>query len=139
MFDTDSVAKDIPAYVYRSHNTTGPQPVVVMITGLDHYHTHMLAQVETLISLGFGVVVTPMPGTGDSPITGRDPHADKYYWTAIVDWIHTRPEWFNAGCISFWGVSTGSYWAIKASRLEKNRIRRVVSEGTASHYTFTRK
>lgn len=109
-----------------------------MITGLDHYHTHTLVQVQTLLSLGFAVVVTPMPGTGDSPITGREPQADKNYWTAIIDWIHSKPVWFDADCVSFWGVSTGSYWAIKASRFEKNRIKRALSEGTASHYTFTR-
>lgn len=110
-----------------------------MITGLDHYHTHMLVQVDTLLSIGFAVVVTPMPGTADSPITGREPLADTKYWTAIIDWIHSKPLWFDKECISVWGVSTGSYWAVKASRLEKNRIKRVVSQGTASHYTFTRK
>lgn len=79
-----------------------------------------------------------MPGTADSPITGRDDLAKEAYWTDIVDWILSKPDRYNADCVSFWGISTGSYWALRASRVEKDRLRRVVSQGTASHYTFTR-
>ncbi|KAJ1022202.1 hypothetical protein NDA18_005433 [Ustilago nuda] len=124
--------------VFRAKDSEGPQSVVVIISGLDHYYTFTFEQVSALVSLGYTVVVVPMPGTADSPITGREPQAKQEYWSSILDWIKARPEEFNANCISFWGISTGSYWALRASRVEKDRVRRAVSQGTASHYTFTR-
>ncbi|KAJ1599174.1 hypothetical protein NDA14_003505 [Ustilago hordei] len=124
--------------VFRAKDSEGPQSVVVIISGLDHYYTFTFEQVSALVSLGYTVVVVPMPGTADSPITGREPQAKQEYWSSILDWIKARPEEFNANCISFWGISTGSYWALRASRVEKDRVRRAVSQGTASHYTFAR-
>lgn len=79
-----------------------------------------------------------MPGTADSPITGADKLAEEDYWTSILDWLSYDPEIFKPDCISFWGISTGSYWAVRVSRVEKARVQRVVSQGTASHYAFTR-
>lgn len=128
----------IPLRVFRAKEVEGTQPVVVIITGLDHYHTYMLDQVTALTSYGFTAVVVAMPGTADSPVTGRDSLANEKYWTNIIDWLVSKPEQFNAECISFWGISTGSYWAVRVSRVGKGRLRRVVSQGTASHYTFTR-
>jgi pimeloyl-ACP methyl ester carboxylesterase len=133
-----NISNPIPLHLFQAANATLPQPVVLIITGLDHYHTFLLEPINALTSYGYAVLATPMPGTGDSPITARDPHADSLYWSAIVDWIQSKPDLFDPACISVWGVSAGSYWAIKASRLEKDRLRRVVSQGTASHYTFTR-
>lgn len=111
---------------------------MVIISGLDHYYTFTFEQVSALASLGYAVVVVPMPGTADSPITGRESQAQEEYWSSIVDWIEAQPGRFNADCISLWGISTGSYWALRASRVEKDRVRRAVSQGTASHYAFTR-
>nr|CDI53112.1 related to yellowish-green 1 (ayg1) [Melanopsichium pennsylvanicum 4] len=105
---------------------------------LDHYHTYTLNHILELTSIGISVVVVPMPGTADSPITGRDELAKEKYWTAIVDWIEYNSELFDRDCINLWGISTGSYWAVLASRAERWRLKRVVSQGTASHYTFTR-
>ena len=129
---------DIPLRVFRAKGVEGAQSVVVIITGLDHYHTYMLDQVAALTSYGFTVVVVAMPGTADSPITGRDELAEEKYWTSIVDWLEYNAELFNPDCISFWGISTGSYWAVRASRADRWRLRRVISQGTASHYAFTR-
>ncbi|SJX62406.1 related to yellowish-green 1 (ayg1) [Sporisorium reilianum f. sp. reilianum] len=129
---------DIPLRVFRANGSEGALPVVVIITGLDHYHTYMLDQISTLTSYGYTVVTVAMPGTADSPITGKDPLAEDDYWTSIVDWLSYSPELFNMDCVSFWGISTGSYWAVRVSRVEKDRVRRVVSQGTASHYAFTR-
>ncbi len=98
----------------------------------------MLEQITALTSYGYAAIVVPMPGTADSPITGRDPQAEQKYWNSIVDWIHSHNRLFRAHCVSFWGISTGSYWAVRASRVEQHRLRTVVSQGTASHYTFTR-
>ena len=98
----------------------------------------MLEQVTALTSYGFTAVVVPMPGTADSPVTGRDESAKEAYWTSIVDWLYSKQDLFKSDCISFWGISTGSYWALRASRVEKDRLRRVISQGTASHYAFTR-
>lgn len=131
-------AFDIPLRVYKAKNVNGAQPVVVIITGLDHYHTFMLDHISALTSYGFTVITVAMPGTADSPITGKDEKAQEQYWTSIVDWISYNPELFDASCVSFWGISAGSYWALRVSRVEKSRVRRVVSQGTASHYAFTR-
>ncbi|SPO27194.1 related to yellowish-green 1 (ayg1) [Ustilago trichophora] len=129
---------DIPLRVFRAKGSEGAQSVVVIITGLDHYHTYMLEHVSALTSYGYTVVVVAMPGTADSPITGSDELAQEKYWNSIVDWIQYNTELFDPNCISFWGISTGSYWAVRASRAERWRLRRVVSQGTASHYAFTR-
>ncbi|PWZ01299.1 alpha/beta-hydrolase [Testicularia cyperi] len=128
----------IPIFAYLPAAFETPRAVVLIITGLDHYHTYMLEQITKLTSYGLAVVVTPMPGTADSPITGNIPSVDKTYWTTILDWIESHHEGLDAGCVSVWGISTGSYWAIKASRFLGDRIRRAVSQGTASHYTFSR-
>uniref|UniRef100_V5GF81 Yellowish-green 1 (Ayg1) n=1 Tax=Kalmanozyma brasiliensis (strain GHG001) TaxID=1365824 RepID=V5GF81_KALBG len=129
---------DIPLRVFRAKGAEGPQSTIVIITGLDHYHTYLLSQLSALASYGFTVVVVPMPGTADSPITGSDKLAGKDYWTSIVDWLSYNPELFKPKCVSFWGLSMGSYWAVRVSRVEKDRVKRVVSQGTASHYAFTR-
>ncbi|GAC93173.1 conidial pigment biosynthesis protein [Pseudozyma hubeiensis SY62] len=129
---------DIPLRVFKAKNAVGTQPVVVVITGLDHYHTYMLPQITALTSYNFTVVTVAMPGTADSPITGKDSLAEEEYWTSIVDWLTNNPELFDTSCISFWGISMGSYWAVRVSRVERYRVRRVVSQGTASHYAFTR-
>ncbi|KAJ1023437.1 hypothetical protein NDA16_003054 [Ustilago loliicola] len=73
----------------------------------------------------------------DDKELGRESQAKEEYWSTIVNWIEAQPGRFNADCISFWGISTGSYWALRVSRVEKDRVRRAVSQGTASHYTFT--
>lgn len=129
---------EIPLRVFRAKETEGAQAVVVIVTGLDHYYTYMLEQVTALTSSGFTAVVVPMPGTADSPVTGNETLAAKEYWTSIIDWLHSKSDMYDSECISFWGISTGSYWAVRASRVEKDRLRRVVSQGTASHYTFTK-
>lgn len=135
---TSNCSIDIPLRVFRAKGAEGPQSTIVIITGLDHYHTYLLSQLSALASYGFTVVVVAMPGTADSPITGGDKLAGKDYWTSIVDWLSYNPELFKPKCVSFWGVSTGSYWAVRVSRVEKDRVKRVVSQGTASHYTFTK-
>ncbi|KAI3483057.1 hypothetical protein L1887_54078 [Cichorium endivia] len=109
---------DIPLRVFRAKGQRRAQPVVVIITGLDHYHTYMLEKITALTSYGYAVIVVPMPGTADSPITGRDPQAEQEYWDSIVDWIHSHKRLFRTHCVSFWGISTGSYWAVRASRVE---------------------
>ncbi|SNX85627.1 related to yellowish-green 1 (ayg1) [Melanopsichium pennsylvanicum] len=129
---------NIPLRIFRPKDYEGPMSVVIIITGLDHYHTYTLNHILELTSIGISVVVVPMPGTADSPITGRDELAKEKYWTAIVDWIEYNSELFDRDCINLWGISTGSYWAVLASRAERWRLKRVVSQGTASHYTFTR-
>ena len=129
---------DIPLRVFRAKGSEGAQSVVVIITGLDHYHTYMLDHITSLTSYGTTVVTVAMPGTADSPITGKDELAEKKYWNSIVDWLSYNPELFDIDCVSFWGISTGSYWALRVSRVERYRVRRVVSQGTASHYAFTR-
>ncbi|CDW94741.1 hypothetical protein [Sporisorium scitamineum] len=129
---------DIPLRVFRAKGSEGAQSVVVIITGLDHYHTYMLDHISALTSYGYSVVTVAMPGTADSPITGKDPLAEQHYWISIVDWLSYYPELFDMGCVCFWGISAGSYWAVRVSRVEKDRVRRVVSQGTASHYAFTR-
>lgn len=132
------ILAEIPLRVFRTKGSEGAQSVVVIITGLDHYHTYMLDQISALTSYGYAVVTVAMPGTADSPITGNHTLAEQDYWTSIVDWLSYNPELFDMGCISFWGISTGSYWAVRASRVEKDRVKTVVSQGTASHYAFTR-
>ncbi|KDN44761.1 alpha/beta-hydrolase [Tilletiaria anomala UBC 951] len=144
----DSVYDTIPIYVNYAlskgkrnggSNRTKAK-TVILVCGLDRYRSGQLTNVQLLLSLGMNVITVDMPGTGDAPITGRDTGADTLLWRQLLDWIEA-----NAGAKGFdkdnlwaWGTSTGSYWSIKLSRAEKNRLKGVLAQGAASHYTFTR-
>ncbi|KAN0063262.1 hypothetical protein ACQY0O_004426 [Thecaphora frezii] len=134
-----SFSKTIPIYVVglpKSSDT--PSKVVLMIGGLDHYRTGQQADVELLCKLGYAVVVVDMPGTGDSPISAKNPDQDAAIWKRILDWIEVESDqrgWAKDS-IYGWGLSTGSYWSIKLSRSEKDRLQGVLVQGAASHFTF---
>lgn len=112
--------------------------VVLLISGLDHYRTGQIGDVLDLVSDGFGVVVVDMPGTGDAPISGRNTNADAAYWEAIMSWIeqNSQQRSWDLDNVWAWGLSTGSYYSIKISRTQHKRLRGVLAQSAASHYTF---
>ncbi|SPO38561.1 related to yellowish-green 1 (ayg1) [Pseudozyma flocculosa] len=133
-----SFSKNVPVYITGPKRTPASSKVVLMIAGLDHYRSGQLTEVADLCDQGFTVINVDMPGTGDAPITGKKPEDDAKLWRSIMDWIHAeagRRRW-SKDDVYAWGTSTGSYWSVKISRSERRRLKGVLTQGTASHYTF---
>lgn len=114
------------------------QKFVLLIGGLDHYRAGQWENVQTLLQNNFTTLVLDMPGTGSSPISGRNSSADATLWKTVLDWVEDNANLFaiDTHNMHIWGTSTGSYYAIKASRSEHQRIKSVLGQGQASHFAF---
>lgn len=116
----------------------GPLPTILLVAGLDLNMADQLDHIHPLVQQGWAVIAVDMPGTGKSPLSGRFTNMgnDRPMWDAVVKYVHSRPDLFDAKQLHALGVSTGGYWSNKLAHTHAHVFASVVSRGGASHYTF---
>jgi pimeloyl-ACP methyl ester carboxylesterase len=115
----------------KPNRSNGPHPVIVQWGGIDSFKEERRS--EPYLYAGLASLAVDMPGVADAPLDGS-PDAERL-WTAIFDWIASRPD-LDADRIALHGNSTGGYWAAKLAHTHKDRIRAAVDHGGPAHYAF---
>jgi 2,6-dihydroxypseudooxynicotine hydrolase len=111
----------------------GPQPVVVLLSGLDSTKEELRSTEETFLDRGLATFAVDGPGQGeaeyDLPIRGDwSPVAE-----AILATLEGLPE-VDAGRLGGWGVSLGGYYAPRVAAALGDRVRACVA--LAGPYDF---
>lgn len=108
----------------------GPWPCVIFLPGTD-MHKEQVPNPEDNIFIKRGLACLSIdgPGQGESLLRMLKVHVDTWNYeravSAAIDFLETLPE-IDSGAISVFGVSTGSYWSVRAALYEarnKDRLR----------------
>jgi fermentation-respiration switch protein FrsA (DUF1100 family) len=109
-------------------------PVVMHWGGVDGWKEDSRGQSEALHRLGLATVTIDMPGTGENPLLGQEPNAERTF-SAAIDHLETRSD-IDGRRVAVMGRSFGGYWAAKLAHVEAKRLRGAVNWGAGLHYTF---
>jgi fermentation-respiration switch protein FrsA (DUF1100 family) len=109
-------------------------PVVMHWGGVDGWKEDSRGQSEALHRLGLATVTIDMPGTGENPLLGQEPNAERTF-SAALDHLETRND-IDGKRVAVMGRSFGGYWAAKLAYVEAKRLRGAVNWGAGLHYTF---
>src|SRR5581483_5625490 len=102
--------------------------------GVDGWKEDSRGQSEALHRLGLATVTIDMPGTGENPLLGQEPNAERTF-SAALDHLETRND-IDGKRVAVMGRSFGGYWAAKLAYVEAKRLRGAVNWGAGLHYTF---
>jgi predicted amidohydrolase/dienelactone hydrolase len=102
-----------------------PQPVVIMIPGLDSVKEELQATAEHLLSRGLAVIAIDGPGQGEAEYELRIEPAYERVTTAVADYLKWRDD-IDPDRIGVFGVSLGGYYAARSAAYEP-RVRAAVT------------
>jgi esterase FrsA len=126
-------AKKVVGYLQVPRGLNKP-PVVMHWGGVDGWKEDSRGQSEALHRLGLATFTIDMPGTGENPLLGHEPDAERTF-TAAIDYFATRKD-IDGKRVAVMGRSFGGYWAAKLAHVEAKRLRGAVNWGAGLHYTF---
>ena len=109
-------------------------PVVIHWGGVDGWKEDRRTNNDALLKLGFACFTIDMPGTGENPCLGHDPHAERTF-SAAMDYLEKRGD-IDGKRIACMGGSFGGYWAAKLAHVEAKRLSGAVNWGAGVHRTF---
>jgi acetyl esterase/lipase len=109
-------------------------PVVMHWGGVDGWKEDRRSNSELLHRRGLATFTIDMPGTGENPLPGSDPRAERSF-SAALDHLETRRD-IDGTRIAVMGGSFGGYWAAKLAHVEAARLRGAVNWGAGVHLTF---
>ncbi len=109
-------------------------PIVMHWGGVDGWKEDSRSQSEALHRLGMATFVIDMPGTGENPLLGQEPKAERTF-SAAMDYLENRTD-VDGKRIAVMGRSFGGYWAAKLAYVEAKRLRGAVNWGAGVHTTF---
>ena len=125
--------KNVVGYLQVPRGTNRP-PVVMHWGGVDGWKEDSRGQSEALHRLGLATFTIDMPGTGENPLLGQEPNAERTF-SAAIDHLATRHD-IDGGRVAVMGRSFGGYWAAKLAYVAAKRLRGAVNWGAGLHYTF---
>ncbi len=111
-----------------------PPPVVMHWGGVDGWKEDRRSQNDILLKLGIACFTMDIPGAGENPCLGQEPHAERTF-SAAMDYLATRAD-VDGKRIACMGGSFGGYWAAKLAHIEPERLRGAVNWGAGVHRTF---
>jgi esterase FrsA len=113
------------------------RPAIVMHWGgVDGWKEDRQRQNTMLNGLGLASLTIDMPGTGESPISYRDPNTEASY-IAWLDHLAQRAD-VDGARVGVWGGSFGAYWAARLAHVVPDRIKGAVFHGGNVHVGFQR-
>jgi 5-aminopentanamidase len=110
----------------------GPQPVVIMIPGLDSVKEELQATAEHMLRRGLAVIAIDGPGQGEAECEFPIEPAYERVVTAVADYLKGRDD-VDPDRIGVFGVSLGGYYAARSAAYEP-RVRAAVE--LAGPYRF---
>ena len=125
--------KNVVGYLQVPRGTNRP-PVVMHWGGVDGWKEDSRGQSEALHRLGLATFTIDMPGTGENPLLGQEPKAERTF-SAALDHLATRTD-IDGKRVAVMGRSFGGYWAAKLAYVAAKRLRGAVNWGAGLHYTF---
>jgi esterase FrsA len=108
--------------------------VVIHWGGVDGWKEDRRTNGELLHREGLATFTMDMPGTGENPLLGTDPRAERTF-SAAIDYLQQRDD-VDGQRIACMGSSFGGYWAAKLAHVEAQRLRGAVNWGAGVHWTF---
>ena len=102
-----------------------PQPVVIMIPGLDSVKEELQATAEHLLSRGLAVIAIDGPGQGEAEYELPIEPAYERVTTAVADYLKGRDD-IDPDRLGVFGVSLGGYYAARSAAYEP-RVRATVA------------
>ncbi|HSK31742.1 MAG TPA: alpha/beta fold hydrolase [Candidatus Limnocylindria bacterium] len=109
-------------------------PVVMHWGGVDGWKEDRRSNNDALLKAGLACFTIDMPGAGENPCLGNDPHAERTF-SAAMDYLESRQD-IDGTRIACMGCSFGGYWAAKLAHPEPRRLRGAVNWGAGVHRTF---
>jgi dienelactone hydrolase len=125
--------KKVVGYLQIPKGAVRP-PVVMHWGGVDGWKEDRRTNSEELHKVGLATFTIDMPGAGENPLLGQEPHAERTFSTAM-DYLETRSD-IDGERIAVMGGSFGGYWAAKMAYVEAKRLRGAVNWGAGVHQTF---
>ena len=125
--------KQVVGYLQIPKETVRP-PVVMHWGGVDGWKEDRRTNSEALHKLALATFTIDMPGTGENPVLGQDPRAERTF-SAAIDHLESRKD-VDGKRIAVMGASFGGYWAAKLAHVEAKRLKGAVNWGAGVHYTF---
>lgn len=125
--------KKVVGYLQIPRETVCP-PVVMHWGGVDGWKEDRRSNSELLHKEGMATFTIDMPGTGENPVLGNDPRAERTF-SAALDYLEGRSD-IDGKRIAVMGGSFGGYWAAKLAHVEAKRLRGAVNWGAGVHLTF---
>ena len=125
--------KKVVGYLQIPRETVCP-PVVMHWGGVDGWKEDRRSNSELLHKEGMATFTIDMPGTGENPVLGNDPRAERTF-SAALDYLEGRSD-IDGKRIAVMGGSFGGYWAAKVAHVEAKRLRGAVNWGAGVHLTF---
>jgi len=126
-------SKKVVGYLQIPRETVCP-PVVMHWGGVDGWKEDRRSNSELLHQQGMATFTIDMPGTGENPVLGSDPRAERTF-SAALDYLEGRSD-IDGKRIAVMGGSFGGYWAAKLAHIEAKRLRGAVNWGAGVHLTF---
>jgi len=123
----------VVGYLQIPKETVRP-PVVMHWGGVDGWKEDRRTNSEALHKLALATFTIDMPGTGENPVLGQDPRAERTF-SAAIDHLESRKD-VDGKRIAVMGASFGGYWAAKLAHVEAKRLKGAVNWGAGVHYTF---
>ncbi|HEX9443311.1 MAG TPA: alpha/beta fold hydrolase [Candidatus Binatia bacterium] len=123
----------VVGYLQVPRGTARP-PVVMHWGGVDGWKEDSRGQSEALHRLGLATFTIDMPGTGENPLLGQEPGAERTF-SAALDYLETRAD-VDGRRVAVMGRSFGGYWAAKLAYVEAKRLKGAVNWGAGLHHTF---
>jgi esterase/lipase len=125
--------KKVAGYLQVPRGVSRPA-VVMHWGGVDGWKEDRRTNSELLHKKGLATFTIDMPGTGENPLLGSDPRAERTF-SAAIDHLQTRRD-IDGARIAVMGGSFGGYWAAKVAHVEAKRLRGAVNWGAGVHLTF---
>ncbi|MSP38293.1 MAG: alpha/beta fold hydrolase [Deltaproteobacteria bacterium] len=125
--------KKVVGYLQVPKGVSRP-PVVMHWGGVDGWKEDRRTNSDVLLDKGLACFTIDMPGAGENPCLGNDPHAERTF-SAAMDYLESRAD-IDGKRIACMGGSFGGYWAAKLAHTEPKRLRGAVNWGAGIHRTF---
>jgi esterase FrsA len=125
--------KKVVGYLQVPRGIAKP-PIVMHWGGVDGWKEDSRGQSEALHRLGLATFTIDMPGTGENPLLGQEPGAERTF-SAAIDHLETRND-VDGRRVAVMGRSFGGYWAAKLAYVEAKRLKGAVNWGAGLHLTF---
>jgi pimeloyl-ACP methyl ester carboxylesterase len=125
--------KKVVGYLQIPRGSSRPA-VVMHWGGVDGWKEDRRSNSELLHKQGLATFTIDMPGTGENPLLGSDPRAERTF-SAALDHLQTRRD-VDGTRLAVMGGSFGGYWAAKLAHVEAKRLRGAVNWGAGVHLTF---
>lgn len=127
--------KKLVGYLQKPPGVKNP-PVVLHWGGVDGWKEDRLRIATAIMKAGMASMTIDMPGSGENPVSYRDPAAEQTYFTWL-DYLPTRSD-IDGKNVAVWGGSFGAYWAARLAYTAADRIKGAVFHGGSVHYGFQR-